>query len=178
MKFMFNNSYCHSCVWGLKENVGQLFYTRGLPRSGKDTYCSGWISKQVFYTRDLLHDRKLEIIYPIPRVVINADDFRLAAYGKEYNYNYECMAAAAIFTAIKALLKTHCVLFNDTNSSEWSLRRIYEICPRAEYVNIGTEKNVCLRRNQETKKIPEFVFDRIERQLVEIDPEQIQKDYI
>jgi len=178
MKFIFDNNVHYSDNWKHKEKIGQLFFTHGLPRSGKDTFCSLWLSSQNYLIKDLLYSRCKELIYTCRRVVVCADDFRLAAYGKEYDHSCECMAAAAIFTAIKALLKTHCVLFNDTNSSEWSLRRIYEICPQAEYVNIGTEKRICLERNRKTKKISEFVFDRIERQLLEIEPEKIRKDYL
>ena len=178
MKFIFNNNIFYSCNWVYREKIGQLFFTRGLPRSGKDTFCHTWLSKQNYLIRDLVDFRRNEIVFPLRRVIVCADDFRLAAYGKDYDNSCECMAAATIFTAIKALLKTHCVLFNDTNSSEWSLRRIFEICSTAEYINIGTEKKICLERNSKTKGIPEFVFDRIEKQLLEIDPEDIRKDYI
>jgi hypothetical protein len=177
MKFTFGiNQY--SCNWLYKEKSNQLFFTRGLPRSGKGTFANKWIIEQEYSYKDILYNRSIHIYFPLRRIVVCADDFRLATYGQDYDHSCECVAAATIFTAIKALLKTHCVLFDDTNSSEWSLRRIFEICPTAEYINIGTEKKICLERNAKTKKIPEFVFDRIERQLVEIEPEQIKKDYI
>lgn len=177
MKFSFNQGNWYSGSWIVKERIGQLFFTRGLPRSSKSTFCREWLREQQYTTRDLLcYDRKFIIHYPVNRVVVCADDFRWATYKQDYNHSCECMASAAIFTAIKALLKSHCVLFDDTNSSEWSLQRIFEICPEAEYVDIGTEKKVCLERNAKTKKIPEFVFDRIENQLLSIDPEDIRKE--
>ena len=99
-----------------------------------------WLTTATYYMRDLVYNGSKEIYFPARRIIVCADDFRLATYGQDYDHSCECMAAATIFTTIKALLKTHCVLFDDTNSSEWSLRRIFEIFPTAEYINIGTEK--------------------------------------
>lgn len=177
MKFIFG-SITYSNNWSLKENIGQLFFTRGLPRSGKGTFCNKWLREQSFTVRNLQYDRRFVINYPCNRVVVCGDDFRIATYGQEYDRQCEFASALTTFTAIKALLKNHCVLFDETNSSEWSLRRIFEICPTAEYIDIGTEKNICLERNAKTRNILPFVFDRIEQQLLEIDPEDIRKDYI
>lgn len=178
MRFTFNNKMEYSCVWYAKEKTGQLFFTRGLPRCGKSNFSRSWLLNQIYSYRYMIDNRSTEINMPLKRVIVCADDFRLATYGTEYKHCCEHISSATTFTAIKALLMTHCVLFDDTNSSEWSLRRIFEICPQAEYINIGTEKKICLERNNKTKNIPEFVFDRIEKQLLEIDPENIRKDYI
>lgn len=176
MKFTFGGFDEYSRDWLSKERCGQLFFTRGLPRSGKSTFARKWLTNQKYSLKDMLYDNKYkELYFPLRRVIVCGDDFRLATYGQEYDRSCEFASALTMFTAIKALLKNHCVLFDETNSSEWSLRRIFEICPNAEYIDIRTEKKECLKRNN--KKIAEFVFDRIENNLLNIDPEDIRKDY-
>ena len=163
--FKFDNKIWYSKYQKIVDpEIGSLIFLHGLPRSGKSTLASQW-----------LHESSM---FKTPKVLITGDDFRLATYGQEYDRSCEFASALTTFTAIKALLKNHCVLFDETNSSEWSLRRIFEICPTAQYIDIGTEKKICLERNAKSRNILPFVFDRIERQLLEIDPEDIRKDYI
>ena len=103
------------------------------------------------------------------------DDFRYATYGQEYNYIAEASHGLVIFSAIRALLKEHCVIFDETNSSEWSLKRIFRINHDAQYLTLLTSKEECLKRNREIKQISEIVFHRIQNQLNTVDPEQIRE---
>lgn len=160
MLFRFNNSVQHS------SNVvatHRLIFVRGFPRSGKSTFCVKYLNEFPFYT------------------IVCGDNFRMATHGQTYNRLAEPAVSQAVLIAIRALLIGHqSVIFDETNSSEWSLRRIFEIDPYAVYYDIGTEKKECIRRNESTcvRKVPLEVFDRVEHNLLTIDPEVIRKDYL
>lgn len=160
MLFQFNNQIkCHSIGAGNHN----LIFTRGFPRSGKSTFCKQFVDNLPSYT------------------IICGDDFRMGTHGQVYNRLAEPAVSQAVLIAIRALrYGWQQVIFDETNSSEWSLRRIFEIDPYAIYYDIGTEKKICIERNESTatRKVPPEVFDRIEHNLLTIDPEVIRKDYL
>ena len=159
MLFQFNNNVPSP----LLPKLGLLIFVRGLPRSGKSTFC-----------RDVS-------INLSGSTIICGDTFRIATHGQSYNRLAEPAVSQAVLTAIRALrISYQRVIFDETNSSEWSLRRIFEIDPYAVYYDIGTEKKICIERNEATcvRKVPLEVFDRVEHNLLTIDPEVIRKDYL
>ena len=110
-----------------------ICFSVGLPRSGKSTF---------FKTcTNIDHNGVL-------KVSINGDNFRLATYGPEpFNDNGEAAVSTAVFTAIKALLHTgYHVLYDDTNTSLWSLKKIFSIDKEARYVLFDTPREVCIKR--------------------------------
>ena len=160
MLFQFNNNI--TCQY-YHPGRNRLIFVRGFPRSGKSTFCRDFIEKCSGYT------------------IVCGDDFRIATHGQVYNRLAEPAVSQAVLIAIRALrMGWQRVIFDETNSSEWSLRRIFEIDPLAIYYDVGTEKKICIERNEATatRKIPPEVFDRIEHNLLTIDPEVIRKDYL
>jgi predicted kinase len=160
MLFQFDNqTICRSYSPGSHN----LVFVRGFPRSGKSTFCRKFVDNLPSYT------------------IVCGDDFRMATHGQVYNRLAEPAVSQAVLVAIRALrYGWQQVIFDETNSSEWSLRRIFEIDPLAIYYDVGTEKKICIERNEATatRKIPPEVFDRIEHNLLTIDPEVIRKDYL
>jgi hypothetical protein len=142
--------------------VGKILFLRGVPRCGKSTFCNNWLKNY----------------HGIPKVVISGDDFRLATYGQEYCHTAEAAQGLTVFAAIRALVKRHLVLYDETNSSEFSLRRIFEIDKHAQYVTFTMAWNDVMKINDSTSRIPIEVFDRISYNLQDIDPEEIRKDYV
>ena len=145
----------------------RLVFTRGLPRSGKSS-----IAKQ--------SQIGLKYLTDIPSVVICGDSFRIATHGQTYNRLAEPHVSQSVLTAIRAFLHDgYIVIFDETNSSEWSLRRIFEIDCRAEYIDVATPISTCLENNEKTgKEIPNEVFFRVRNNLLTIDPEIIRGDYL
>ncbi len=149
----------------------RLYFTRGLPRSGKSTLAS-----------------KIQTgnkCFGGPIIVISADDFRLAVHGPiQYNHRSEGVVASCVWTAVRALLMKYDVILDDTNSSEWSIRKIFEIDKHAQYVNITTSPSICLERlinkykDEHDIETCTLVIDRISKQLQETDVEKIRDEYI
>ncbi len=135
----------------------RLVYMRGLPRSGKSTLAE-MVSKEIPNS-----------------VIICGDDFRLATYGQTYIRLAEPCVSQSVLTSVRALLMRCTVIFDETNSSEWSLRRIYEIDRGAIMIPVSTPKEKCLEINRRTKSIPLCVFDKVEYQLLNINPFAIQR---
>ncbi len=172
--FQFDNKRTYFCPWtslslpteSEVDGKNHLYFTRGLPRSGKSTLSKEWA---INYTR----------------VVVCVDDFRLAVHGPvQYNQKAESIIAGCVWTTIQALLYKYDVILDDTNSSEWSLRQIFNIDPYAKYVNVQTKPNLCLVRmiqkyaNENTDKECKFVIDRIQQQLETVDVEKIRDEYL
>jgi len=145
----------------------KLTFLRGLPRSGKSTFAKEWLKQEK------------------TRAIVCGDDFRLAIHGPtQYIRLAEPHVFASIFTAIRALLMKHEVLFDETNSSENSIRCIFEIDPAAEYVEFGTPPEVRFQRmiekykNEHSTLTCENVINNITHQLETTDVEKIRREYI
>lgn len=146
-------------------HIQDYYLLYGLPRSGKSTLLKQWR------------------IYP-NRVVVNADSFRKIITGKIYHRNAEPQVWAASITAVKALLSEgYTVLFDETNSSEWSIKRMFEIDPAAQYVMLQTEPEICIERAKITH--PEYaktytdVIWHVSNNLIELkNIEEIRNDVI
>ncbi len=149
----------------------RLYFTRGLPRSGKSTlaYKIGTVKK----------------CFGGPLIVICADDFRLAVHGPtQYNHRSEGVVASCMWTAISALLMKYDIILDDTNSSEWSIRKIFEIDKNAQYVEVTTFPGICLGRMIEKYHEEHSIYmceqsiTRITKQLETTDVEKIRSEYI
>lgn len=154
-----------------------LYYTIGLPRSGKSTLAQKWlkfeyyIENGIFVKYDtLLHsilgsiestrekyDREKQ-----SRTVVSGDAIR-ESLGNLWNPDVENYVDAIKFTMVKALLKTgHTVLIDETNTSERSIRKILELDIGAQVVVVPTSKEECLKRAKpELHKPIERMWDNI-----------------
>lgn len=168
--------------------MSKLYFTVGLPRCGKSTLAYKWLNKESDikvegYSGRLANEYECGPKTArrfFPRAVVNGDDFRMAIHGDIYHKETEGFVGAAVFAAIRALLLTgHDVLFDETNSSEWSIRRIFEINPQAVAIRVDTPLQICEERalaNNQPYLIP--VIQRVDRNLQKLDIEAIRSDYI
>ena len=120
--------------WGENKYNKNLVFSVGLPRSGKSTFTESWGEAHSWH----------------PRVIINVDDYRSVIAGQNYHRNSEPLVWGCVSTTTKALLKNYSVFFDDTNTSEWSLQRLFEIYPQAQYVMVHTAPDVCVARAYKT----------------------------
>jgi len=155
-----------------EDNKPHIYFTIGLPRSGKSTFVDNEMVGQL--TGNLGEP-----------VIINGDDFRMAGYGQRFNEAGEGLVAGAVFTAIKALLITgYNVIYDETNTSPWSLKKIFSIDPMAQYVIIDKDVDICVQRTNEALGVPIFpdeqeeflnAIDRINAQFKKITINKLEK---
>ncbi len=111
--------------------MSYLSFLCGNARSGKSYYAKRW--EESYDDAD--------------KIVISGDDIRTAFHGKRYVYKLEPMIAAIVPIVIKtSLLHGYYVLFDDTNTSLYSLKMLFRIDPQAIPVIVNTPKDVCLTR--------------------------------
>jgi predicted kinase len=140
---------------------GKLLVMIGCPRSGKSTFSNEWVDEYG-------HDGP-------PRVIICADDFRLALHGHRYAGAAEKLVFTHVYYATKALLsRGFHVLLDETSTSELSIRSALELDINADYILIDTPKAVCIERAHLTNQsdlVP--VIERIHLQLEKLKAEGI-----
>ena len=148
---MSPTTYSHNW-FDVGENKPKLLFSIGLPRSGKSTLINSW----------LMNARPGE-----PRVVISGDDFRWILTGDVYHRPAEPQVWSMITTCIRVFLKNnYTVFFDETNTSEWSLTKIFEMDKNAAYVMVRTEPRICIERAYNTHPYPE-VLEKVIRKLTE-----------
>ncbi len=120
-------------VSGFRAGPGRLFFTVGLPQSGKSTWCNAWV-------RDAgKHDR--------PRVVLAGDDFRHGLHGHEYLVEAEAFVFAAMDLAARALLRRGFdVMMDETATSEGTILRYLRIDIDAVAIFIDVPAEECKAR--------------------------------
>jgi predicted kinase len=107
----------------------RLYFTIGLPRSGKSTFAADWQKK-----------------FP-KRVVLSGDDFRLAVYGKRFQYEGEPIVRASLITAARALLHAgYEVLIDETNTTSPHVYDILNIDPDATAYIFSVTPEECIDR--------------------------------
>lgn len=117
--------------------TGHLHFMIGLPRSGKSTWATKWMrapSRQVGGV-------------PFPRVVVCADNIRLAVHGQRFNSRAEpTVHMIKDYMTVSLLDRGHDVLVDGTHTTKASLRRLMQIDPNATWTHIATPKDVCQER--------------------------------
>lgn len=153
-----------------------LFYTIGLPRSGKSSLAERWLKFQnyiedgqfrdypVWLTRGFngnceIKDHDIQTQH---RAVVSGDAIR-ESLGNLWNPDVEDYVDAIKYTMVKALLKTgHTVLIDETNTSERSIRKILEIDINAQFAFVDTSIEDCLlRAKPELRKPIERMADNL-----------------
>lgn len=125
---------------------GKLFFTVGLPRSGKSRWCDDWVRQSIVNPLWDLPDGP--VAEPKrPGVIVCGDDFRHAVHGGEYRVEAEGTVFAAMDVAVRALLRRGFdVIIDETCTTEATLLRYLRIDPDATPVFIDTPEEECLRR--------------------------------
>lgn len=130
----------------------KLYFTVGMPRSGKSSFCEEFVSQRP------------------KRVIVCSDDIRLAIHGKRYEPLAETMVFAVKHIMIRALLNRGFVVIVDgTHSTEISIQRLLEIDERAVGIVFDTTKETCIERAISTGQedlIP--AIERIEGNLLKL----------
>jgi predicted kinase len=158
---------------------GKLYYTVGLPRSGKSTWCDQWVRQPICNPLwDVLTDcpatesistqeGKLWAEPKLPRAVIAGDDFRRALHGNSYRIEAEATVFAMMDVATRALLdRGFDVIIDETCTTEQTLLRYLRLDRAAVPVFIDTPKDVCIERAREAGK--EYLAGPIERMATQL----------
>lgn len=132
----------------------RLYFTIGLQRSGKSTYCTRWA-------------QNLEMPGDgYPRAIVCADAIRLAHHGQRYIRKPEPFIFMFDTLMIESLLERgHDVIADETATTEESIRRILSIDINAQHIVIDTPPSVCVERAIATNQqdlIP--VIERVSKQ--------------
>lgn len=110
---------------------GNLYFTCGLPHSGKSTFCNEWANS--------VGDK--------PKVVLAGDDFRLAMTGHVYLPHAEAHIFAVLDTAALALLnRGYDVLIDETATSDATVMRYLRLDINATPIFIKTPPEECKKR--------------------------------
>lgn len=110
-----------------------LYFTIGLPRSGKSTFVNEWVKARGSDDR--------------PRVFISPDAIRLAVYNKRYDGQCESMVHAVTDVMIKHfIISGYDVLLDCTNTTERALERVRSFDPNACFYFITTGPEICKER--------------------------------
>lgn len=108
---------------------GQLYFTIGLPRSGKSTFAKKWET------------------WDTNRVVVSMDDVRLAISGQGFNVNCEPTVEYVTDKMVRSLLISgYNVLLDDTHTSVRNLQRVFRIDKSAKYFLMSASKDECIER--------------------------------
>jgi len=137
----------------------------GLARSGKSTISRKWVNHEVYFTIDGQIKNYPVLTQVEPRVIVNGDSWRLAM-GHRYNTYVEPIVAAHVQIAVRALLKTHNVLVDETNTNEKSILKWLEEDIDAVPVFVNTPAEICKERAIKTGQ-PDLVpvIDRMNMNL-------------
>ena len=128
----------------LEPILGKLYYTIGLPRSGKSTYCDSWVDNGSL------------------RVIVSSDDIRKSLHGQRYEPLAETMVFAIKHVMIRSLLsRGFDVIVDGTHSTKVSIQRLLEIDINAIYIWMGTSPEECWRRAIKSNQFD--LFNTIER---------------
>lgn len=126
-----------------------LYYCIGLARSGKSTFCEKWKMQQP------------------NRVVVCADNIRLALHGQRFNSLCEAIVEGIKINTIRSqLIGGADVIVDGTHTTEYSIKKILEIDENAMAVLFTTPKEVCIDRAKATNQqdlLP--VIDRMKSQM-------------
>ena len=160
-----------------------LYYTIGLPRSGKSTLCDEWVNYNLdinkhhqFYHRDYSYKGMDHAIVPPaykneqPRVIICSDDIRIALHGRRYITQAEETVHSIQRIMIRALLnRGFDVIVDGTHTTKNSIKRMLGFDKNAQYVYINTSAEECQKRAIETDQ-PDLcdVISRMELSLQEL----------
>lgn len=158
-----------------KSESGTLFFTIGLPRSGKSTFAKDWMVGRYRILENNKYVKLMDyqigivdVMNPhLGRAVVNADTIRLNLYGQRFCDVGEPFVHAVKDCMIRSLLNYgHDVLVDGTHTSEYSRKALYKIDPNAQYVLIDTPAATCKERAIECGQedlLP--VIDRMSKQL-------------
>jgi predicted kinase len=151
--------------------MSNLYFTIGLPRSGKSTFCNKWVTNSINILDNNRFTYNASPYYPAspPRTIVCADSIRLALTGERWNLNIEDIVDVVKHTMIKSLLlRGMDVIVDGTHTTLHNIKKLFRIDNQAKYVFIDTSAEICRNRaiaDNMSDLIP--VIDRMENQRTE-----------
>ena len=154
----------------------KLYFTIGLPRSGKSHLADQWVRYEMDIIDNLFQPYIREELCPDPhsetlRVVICSDDIRLALHGCRWSSVAEESVHSIQGVMIRSLLlRGFDVLVDGTHTTKSSIERMIRFCPSGvDYVYINTSPEICKKRARETgQKDLCGVIDKMANNLVDL----------
>jgi predicted kinase len=139
---------------------GHLHFLIGLPRSGKSTWATNWMRGTPSVRNGIVY----------PRVVVCADDIRLAIIGERFWAPAEPAVHMVKDYMTEALLaRGHDVCIDGTHTTEPSIRQNYQTDPNASWTFINTPVAACKERAVATNQSDLVdVINRMEKQLANL----------
>lgn len=142
------------------KSPGKLYFTIGLPRSGKSTYCDLWVRESPVIITNTWGGPRGKVSRP--RVMVAGDDFRFALHANNYIPDSEPMVFAMMDIAIRAHIHRGIdVIVDETATTEGTIKRYLRIDPEATPVWVNTPVDVCKQRAIETNR--SYLIPPIER---------------
>ena len=137
-----------------------LYFTIGLPRSGKSTVCNQWVKHGFNIWDNQIQPKQHTICGHVhissdmnPRVVICSDDIRIALHGCRWSSVAEEQVSAIQGTMIRAMLnKGYDVLVDGTHTTKQSIERMFKFNPDAQFVYFNTSSDLCKQRAMATQQ--------------------------
>ncbi len=124
-----------------------LYYTIGLPRSGKSTLCDKWVN----YDLDIFNNKFCSRYKPSstskPRTIVCSDDIRIVLHGHRYITQAEETVHSIQGIMIRTLLnRGFDIVVDGTNTTKNSIRRMLGFDKNAKHVYINTSAEECQKR--------------------------------
>jgi len=128
----------------------KLYFTIGLPRSGKSSLCDKWVR----YKFDIMHGKPVDFNdacnTPNPRAIVCSDDIRIATCGCRYSQYAEELVHSIQGVMIRSLLsRGFDVIIDGTHTTSESIKRVLQM-RACDYLYVDTSQNTCKKRAIET----------------------------
>lgn len=163
--------------------MAKLFFFIGLPRSGKSLMAKRWLENKITFLDNNCYTEKNRCCGGtcekdlVPRVVVCADDIRLAL-GHRWNGFVEPYVNATKLVMIRTLLQKHDVLVDGTHTTTKSIGELLNIDKDAIPYIIPTLPTECKRRAKETNQEDLYpVIDRMHHQLLSLSNSTLDNQY-
>ncbi len=139
--------------------MAKLVICVGLARSGKSSYANDWMNEDIMFRGP--HD--------LSRVVINADEFRLAMHGRRFAKEAEPLVHTIIDIVLRVLMQgPYHILIDECNTTEKLIKKWLMLDPKAEFVYLDTSPGECKGRAINTDQpdlVEKGVIDRMAENL-------------
>lgn len=154
---------------------GRLYAMIGVARSGKSTIAEQWKNNKIDIVNYTYYPTNNLLL--MPRVVVCADQIRLALHGERYIEKAEVFVHAIKNIMIISLLNSgHDVLVDGTHTTESSIKELLRIDVDCEFCIIKTPIDICIERAIKTNQedlIP--IINRMASQISTIYPLRIEE---
>lgn len=129
--------------------MSSLFFLIGLPRSGKSTTSQDWLHFQCDIRQGQLRTKRFHYkeLFENPRIVVNADQIRLAIYDKRFWVKGEDLVHATKNLIARLYLQMgYDVLVDGTHTTGRSIKELLRLDIDADYYMVDTPQEECEAR--------------------------------